>query len=291
MIIPCILVLSFEFDFVWSTRYFPGVSCPQVLPCLALFYLDVYIKDYNLSLRPHLRVPVSPSCVHRDRRPVPNSKRRPLTSFCFCVLKVFILFLSFVCLSVPRQGSRHSSSCPSPRQVGVGVRRDRCEWRESTGREPSSPLIVGEVRRCPRLLPARGSREITPPSAAPNPATHIQPAVRGESQPANRGSLRSSPPDRRESQPADHGSLRWSPPDRLWLNARRPAADSMPTGPPLTQCPPDRRWLKPAGSTQARRIAADSSPPATTIPSPVDPVHTSRPGVPCVCLVVPTGTF
>ncbi len=69
MIIPCILVLSFEFDFVWSTRYFPGVSCPQVLPCLALSYLDVYIKDYYLSLCPRLRVPVPPSCVHRDRRP------------------------------------------------------------------------------------------------------------------------------------------------------------------------------------------------------------------------------
>ncbi len=26
----------------------------------------VYIKDYNLSLRPRLRVPVSPSCVHRE---------------------------------------------------------------------------------------------------------------------------------------------------------------------------------------------------------------------------------
>ncbi len=32
----------------------------------ALSSLDVYIKDYNLSLRPRLRVPVSPSCVHRD---------------------------------------------------------------------------------------------------------------------------------------------------------------------------------------------------------------------------------
>ncbi len=30
--------------------------------------------------------------------------------------------------------------------------------------------------------------------------------------------------------------------------------------------------------------AADSS------PGPVDPVHTSRPGVPCLCLVVPSGT-
>ncbi len=43
----------------------------------------------------------------------------------------------------------------------------------------------------------------------------------------------------------------------------RIAADSMPAGPPLTQCPPDRLWLKPAGSplTHACRIAADSSPP------------------------------
>ncbi len=35
----------------------------------------------------------------------------------------------------------------------------------------------------------------------------------------------------------------------------RPASDSMPAGPPLTQCPPDRRWLI------ARRIAANSCPP------------------------------
>ncbi len=84
-----------------------------------------------------------------------------------------------------------------------------------------------------------------------------------------------------------------TPPDRRWLNARRPASDSMPAGPPLTQCPPDRRWLKPAGSplTQARRIGADSCPLAAANPSPMDQVHMSRPGVPCVCFVVPTGTF
>ncbi len=40
-----------------------------------------------------------------------------------------------------------------------------------------------------------------------------------------------------------------------------------------------------------RRPAADSRPPVAADPSPVDPVHTSRPGVPCLCLVVPTGTF
>ncbi len=65
MIIPCILVLSFELDFVWSTRYFPVYPVSQPCLCPALSCLDVYIKDY-LSLRPRLRVPVPPSCVHRD---------------------------------------------------------------------------------------------------------------------------------------------------------------------------------------------------------------------------------
>ncbi len=41
---------------------------------LALSSLDVYIKDYNLSLRPRLRVPVSPCCVHRDNAIVCNYK-------------------------------------------------------------------------------------------------------------------------------------------------------------------------------------------------------------------------
>ncbi len=66
LITLCILVLSFEFDFVWSTRYFP--VCP-VLPCPALSCLVLpwcLIKDYYLSLCPRLRVPVPPSCVHRD---------------------------------------------------------------------------------------------------------------------------------------------------------------------------------------------------------------------------------
>ncbi len=62
LIIPCILVLSFQFDFVWSTRYFPVYLVS--LPCLVLL---VIIKDYHLSLRPRLRVLVSPSCVHRDK--------------------------------------------------------------------------------------------------------------------------------------------------------------------------------------------------------------------------------
>ncbi len=46
---------------VTSPVYPVSESC-LVLPCPAL----VFIKDYYLSLRPHLRVPVPPSCVHRD---------------------------------------------------------------------------------------------------------------------------------------------------------------------------------------------------------------------------------
>ncbi len=58
-----------------------------------------------------------------------------------------------------------------------------------------------------------------------------------------------------------------TPPARLWLNARRPASDSMPAGSPLTQ---------------ARRIAADSCPPAAAIPSPVDPVHNTARSAVCM---------
>ncbi len=58
----------------------------------------------------------------------------------------------------------------------------------------------------------------------------------------------------------------------------------MPAGPPLSQCPPDCRWLKPAALplTQAHWIGVDSCPLAAAIPSPVDQVHMLRPGVPCV---------
>ncbi len=59
LIIPCILVLSFEFDFVWSTRYFPVYPVSE--SCL-----NVLIKYCYLSLHPRLRVPVPPSCVHLD---------------------------------------------------------------------------------------------------------------------------------------------------------------------------------------------------------------------------------
>ncbi len=94
LITLCILVLSFEFDFVWSTRYSPVFLSMSALPWPALPCLDVFIKDYYLSLRPRLHVLVPPSCVHRNRRPDPNRKRRPFTLFCFRFWK--FLFCSWV---------------------------------------------------------------------------------------------------------------------------------------------------------------------------------------------------
>ncbi len=100
--------------------------------------------------------------------------------------------------------------------------------------------------------PSRRSRELTPPFAAL----------------PSRRSREFTPPF------ADHPALSSqgmtppsmanpSPPACLWLNARRPASDSMPAGLPLTQCPPACLWFSPPGVplTQVRRIAADSSSP------------------------------
>ncbi len=141
-----------QFDFVWSTHYSPVFLSMSVMPCLALPCLDV-IKDYYLSLRPRLRVLVPPSCVHRDRRPdlTVSGAHSPRFVFRF-FSKVFVLVP--VCLSrgmeVAARYSRHS-----PLQVGVGVRRDCRECRESTGREPSCPPIAGDIRRRRWLSQAR----------------------------------------------------------------------------------------------------------------------------------------
>ncbi len=74
--------------------------------CLDLSCLDV-IKYYYLSLRPHLRVLVPPSCVHRDRRPDLTVSGAHSPRFVF-VFESFYLFLSFVCLSCGKEvAARH----------------------------------------------------------------------------------------------------------------------------------------------------------------------------------------
>ncbi len=141
---------------------------------------------------------------------------------------------------------------------------------------------------------ARGSREFTPPFAAlpSRGSREFYAAVRGSpippfaeltppfaAQPSRRSRELTPPfaaqPSRRsrEFMPpfADHPALSSrgmtppstanpSPPACLWLNARRPASDSMPAGLPLIPARQECRWLKLAGLplTQARRIAADS---------------------------------
>ncbi len=78
------------------------------------------------------------------------------------------LFCSSVCVCLSRGmevATRHSRH--SPLQVGVGVRRDRCECRESTGREPSCPPIAGDIRRRRWLSQARRHPCLVPGVAAP----------------------------------------------------------------------------------------------------------------------------
>ncbi len=100
-------------------------------------------------------------------------------------------------------------------------------------------------------LSSRGSRELMPPFAG------VHAAVRGSAIPPFAGvhaAVRGSAIPPFADQPA-HSSQEMtppstanpSPPARRWLNARRPASDSMPAGLPLTQCPPACRWLKLAG--------------------------------------------
>ncbi len=113
------------------------------------------------------------------------------------------------------------------------------------------PAVRGSLRRCSRLShPAvcGGSHEFMPPFAAQPSRCSREFTLPFAAQRTCR-SRELTPPfaDARRSAACRSAA-------RRWLNARQPAADSSP---------PDRRWLKPAGSplTQARRIAADSSSP------------------------------
>ncbi len=176
MIYLCILVHACSVGCCSGLLVIPGVSCLWVLPCPVMSCLVLpwcVIKYYHLSLYPRLRVPVPPSCVHRDRRPDRNRKRRPFTPFCFPFWKV--LFCSSVCVSLSRGmevATRHSRH--SPLQVGVGVRRDRRECRESTGREPSCPPIAGDhatgspLTQCPPARRCPKARRIAADSSPPD---------------------------------------------------------------------------------------------------------------------------
>ncbi len=128
-----------QFYVVWSTCY---SRC--ILPCPVMSCLDVLIKYYHLSLYPRLRVPVPPSCVHRDRRPDQNHKRRPFTPFCFPFLKSFYFFPVFVYV------------CPAAWKsplVIPAIAHCKLAWEfggiaaSPLAASPHCPPIAGDIRR------------------------------------------------------------------------------------------------------------------------------------------------
>ncbi len=124
--------------------------------CLVLSCLDV-IKYYYLSLRPRLRVLVPPSCVHRDRRPDLNRKRRPFTPFCFPFLKVFC-FVS-VCLSRGKEvAARHPAiaHCKSAWEFG-GI-----------AASAASPLVASPHARRSLEISAAGGGSPKPAGGLPS---------------------------------------------------------------------------------------------------------------------------
>ncbi len=168
--------------FSLSTRYSPVFLSVSTLPCPALPYLES-LKTVYLSYILVCMLLDAPSCVHCDRRPDRNCKRRPFTSVCFFVFES-LLFCS--CLSVPRltQASRS-------REIDAAVRGSLKPTVRGRSTLPStvhpSPPFAGDRRHRPRLTQAHRSWEI-------DAAVHgsPKPAVRGRSVPSS--VAHSSPP-------------------------------------------------------------------------------------------------
>ncbi len=132
----------------------PGVS---TLPCLPLILsLKTIILKYFLVCV----FLVSPCCVHRDRRPDLDSKRRPFTSFCF--VRFFKCFICSRVLSLAAsESARRETSCSRFAGVYAAVRgspiRGFAGLHARRSREFTPPFAA---------LPSRCSREFSPPFAA-----------------------------------------------------------------------------------------------------------------------------
>ncbi len=134
----------------------PGVSCLWVLPrpvlsCPALMSLLNIIIWVYILVCVFLFLP-RVCTVTEDQTKTVSGAHSPRFVFRF----EKFLFCSSVCVCLSRGmeiAARHSRHIPL--QVGVGVRRDRRECRESTGREPSCPPISGDIRRRRWLSQAR----------------------------------------------------------------------------------------------------------------------------------------
>ncbi len=245
---PVYLVLVFWVWFRLVYSLFPGVSCLWALSCPAL----MFIKYYYLSLRPHLRVLVPPSCVHRDRRPDLTVSGTHSPRFVFHFQKYFVLFL-FCLFRGKEVAARHPAIA-------------HCKSAWEFGGIAASPLAASPHARRSREISAAGGGSPKPASWLPSSRVAAPPGVPFAGDHATGSPLTQCPAGPPMTQ---------CPPDRRWLNARRITADSSL---------PDRRWLKPTGSplTHARW------PPLSLAPWIKSTCH----GQECrVCLVVPTGTF
>ncbi len=151
----------------------PGVS---TLPCLPLMLsLKTIILKYVLVCV----FLVSPCCVHRDRRPDQNSKRRPFTSFCFVrFFKCVILFPCFV----PRGKRVRSPRALMPAVRGSLCRRSRLSHPAVRGSAiPPFAGVLAAVRGS-AIPPFAGVDAAVRGSAIP-PFAGVHAAVRGSTSP------------------------------------------------------------------------------------------------------------
>ncbi len=241
----------------------PGVST-RYSRCvyLALSTLDVVIKDYYFEVLPRLACSSLSLLCAPWQKTRPNSKASSL----HLVLFLFVFFKCFFCSWFLSLAASESARREPPSRRSREFTPPFAALPSRGSRESTPPFAAlpsrGSREFTPPFaaLPSRGSRESTPPFAAlPSrgsrdftPPFAAQPSRRSREftppfadQPAL-SSLEMTPPS----------TANPSPPACLWLNARRPASDSMPAGLPLIPARQECRWLKLAGLplTQARRI-------------------------------------
>ncbi len=140
------------------------LPCPA-LPCPALPCPDVFIKDYYLSLSPRLRVPVPPSCVHRDRRPDLTVSGAQSPRIVFRFQKSFLLFF---CLS----RGKEVTTCPP------AIAHCRTAWE--FGGIAVSPLAASPHARRSQEISAAGGGSPKPAGWFPGYRSPRR-AVRGRS--------------------------------------------------------------------------------------------------------------
>ncbi len=146
----------------------------------------MFIKYCYLSLYPRLRVPVPPSCVHRDRRPDPTVSGAPSPRFVF-VFESFYLFLSFVCLSRGKEvAARHPAlACVMTAWEFGGI-----------ASSAASPLAASPHARRSREISAAGGGSPKPAGGLPSSRVAAPPGAPFAGENATGSPLTQCPPAR-----------------------------------------------------------------------------------------------